>query len=324
VAKVIGVDQGRAAIFTLCFGYYHVVLGLINFEQYDRPTPAVAGLLLYVAVLLLVTRFTREPRLPTAMTAVALFAAVAIPVSQLYAIGESANYEPHTRYFVAVATVMAILVWRHRTAVAWAGMITMVVSVYVWGGAEIIANSGVLSSFALVAGSQAVAMALKKAEKSADEFLQWRVAVNLDGETVSIQRAEPLIQLKKALDSSLPLLHLIQQKEGKITPSDSKKLLLAEAGIRDQIRAKGFQDAVLIAAVLSARKRGLEVQLSDDGGIDLLEAEKKESLFRELSQTLSGVTAGKVVIRSVAGESWTVSLFASDSSGTSEDLFLRL
>jgi hypothetical protein len=63
--------------------------------------------------------------------------------------------------------------------------------------------------------------------------------------------------------------------------------------------------------------------LSDDGGIDLLEGEEREHLFKELSHTLSGIKAGKVVIRSVAGESWTVSLFASGSIGT-ENVFLRL
>ena len=117
---------------------------------------------------------------------------------------------------------------------------------------------------------------------------------------------------------------MIQTKEGNITSSDAKKLLLSEAGIRDQIRARGFQDSLLIAAVLSARKRGVEVQLADDGGIDLLDEEKKSRIFKVLAQTVSEIKTGKVVIRSVAGETWTVSLFASDSSATGQDIFLRL
>ena len=96
---------------------------------------------------------------------------------------------------------------------------------------------------------------------------------------------------------------MIQEKEGNITSSDAKKLLLSEAGIRDQIRAHGFQDTQIIAAVFSARERGVEVQLADDGGIDLLDEEKKSRIFKVLAQTVSGVKAGKVVIRSVAGES---------------------
>jgi hypothetical protein len=324
VAKLINVPHNRAAIFALCFGYYHAVLGLIHFGEYERPAPAAAGLLLYVAVLFLTTRYTRELRLPTAMTVVALFAAVAIPALALYATGERAEHHDPTWFVAGVGSVMAVLAWRNQIVMAWAGMITMVFYIYLWGGLEVLLATGALGAFGIVAGSQGAAVALKLAQKSSIEFLNWRLAVNLDGETVSIRRAEPLMRLKKALDSSLPLLQLIQQKEGKITTSDSKKLLLAEAGIRDQIRAKGLQDAVLIAAVLSARVRGVEVQLSDDGGIDLLESEDRERLFKELSNALSGIKAGKVVIRSVAGESWTVSLFASDSSGTNEDVFLRL
>jgi len=56
----------------------------------------------------------------------------------------------------------------------------------------------------------------------------------------------------------------------------------------------------------------------------LLDEEKRSSLFEVLAQTVSGVKSGKVVIRSVAGESWTVSLFASDPSTNRENTFLRL
>jgi hypothetical protein len=311
-------------MFALTFGYYHAVLGLIYFAEYERPAAAAAGLLLYVVVLFLTTRFTRELVLPTAMTAVALLAALAIPALALYATGGRAEHHDPTWFVAGIGSVMAVLAWRNRSVMAWVGTIAMVLYVYLWGGLEVLLATGALGSFGIVAGSQGAAMALKLAQKSSVEFLQKRLAVDLEGETVSFQRAEPIIQLRKALDSSLPLLRLIQQKEGKMTPSDSKKLLLAEAGIRDQIRAKGFQDAVLIAAVLSARKRGVEVQLSDDGGIDLLDGEERVVLFKELERTLSGIKSGKVVIRSVAGESWTVSLFASDPGEASQDIFLRL
>ena len=324
MAKLISVPHNRAAIFALCFGYYHAVLGLIHFEEYERPAPAAAALLLYAAVLFLTTRFSRELRLPTAMTVVAVFAALAVPALALYGTGTGAEHHDPTWFVAGVGSIMAVLAWRNHAKMAWAGMALMVFYIYLWGGLEVLLATGALGSFAIVAGSQGAAMALRKAQKSSGEFLQWRLAVNLDSETVSVQRAEPLLQLKRALDSSLPLLELIQQKEGKVTSLDSKKLLLAEAGIRDQIRAKGLQHEALIAAVLSARVRGVEVQLSDDGGIDLLDGEERELLFKELSHTVSGIKSGKIVIRSVAGETWTVSLFASDSSGASQDIFLRL
>lgn len=321
---MINVGHGRAAIFGLGFGFYHAVLGLINFAQYERPIPAAVALSLYVAVLFLATQFRGELRLPTAMTVFAVLTAVAIVALTLYSIGEVSHYPNQLWCVGGVGSLMAILAWRNRTVMAWMGTIAMMVCLFVWGGAEVLFASKIAGSFALVAGTQGAARALKSAQRSAAEFLQLKLAANLDSQYRSIRRTGTQLQLNSALDSSLLLLQMIQQKEGKMTSSDSKKLLLAEAGIRDQIRARGFQEAGLIAAVLSARKRGVEVQLSDDGGIDLLETQKKESLFKELSQTLSGIKAGKVVIRSVAGESWTVSLFASDPSAASQDTFLRL
>ena len=318
------VGHWRAAIFALGFGFYHAVLGLINFTKYERPIPAAVALVIYLAVLILVTRFRNELRLPNAMTAVAVLAALAIIGLTLYAIGEVKNYPTQLWFVVGIGSIMGILAWRNRGVVAWIGIIALVTSLLVWGGTEVLVASGVAGSLALVAGSQGAAMALKSAQRSASEFLDRRIDANLESEDLTIRRAGSQLRLKTALDSSLPLLRMIQQKEGKVTSSDSKKLRLAEAGIRDQIRARGFQDEGLIAAVFRARERGVEVQLADDGGIDALGTEKKEILFKELSQTLSGIKVGKVVIRSVAGESWTVSLFASNPSGASQDVFLRL
>ena len=315
---------GRAAIFALGFGLYHAVLGLINFAQYERPIPAAVALFLYIAVLISATGFRGQLRLPAAMTALAVLVAAVISVLTLYAIGEVSNYPNQLWFVVGIGSIMGILAYRNRAVVAWIGTIALVGSLLVWGGVEVLLASGVVGSLAIVAASQGAAMALKSAKKSSFDFLQRELASNLESRDLTSRRAGSQLRLKTALDSSLPLLRMIQEKEGKITSSDAKKLLLSEAGIRDQIRAQGFQDTQLIAAVFSARERGVEVQLADDGGIDLLDEEKKSRIFKVLAQTVSGVKAGKVVIRSVAGETWTVSLFASDSSATSEDIFLRL
>ena len=321
---MINDGHGRAAIFALGFGLYHAVLGLINFAQYERPIPAAVALFLYIAVLISATGFRGQLRLPAAMTALAVLVAAVISVLTLYAIGEVSNYPNQLWFVVGVGSVMSILAYRNRAIAAWMGAIALVGGLLVWGGVEVLLASGVVGSLALVAASQGAAMALKSTKRSSFEFLQRELAANSESRDLSSKRAGSQLRLKTALDSSLPLLRMIQEKEGKLTSSESMELLLSEAGIRDQIRAKGFQDPELIAAVLSARKRGVEVQLADDGGIDLLEAENLESIFKELVQTLSGMKAGKVVIRSVAGETWSVSLFASDSSATSEDIFLRL
>jgi len=320
---VTDVGHGRAAIFALGFGLYHAVIGLINFAQYERPIPEAIALCLYVAVLVSATQFRGHLKLPTAMTAVAAIASLAISGLTLYAIGEVSNYPNQLWFVVGIGSIMAILAYRNRATVAWIGTIALVGGLLAWGGVEVLLASGVVGSLALVAAAHGSALALKSAQRASSDFLERELAANLESRDLSSRRAGSQLRLKTALDSSLPLLRMIQQKEGKITPSDAKKLLLSEAAIRDQIRAQGFQDEGLIAAVLSARKRGVEVQLADDGGIDLLEAENKDSIFLLLSETLGGIKAGKVVIRSVAGESWTVSLFASDPGGASQDLFLR-
>jgi hypothetical protein len=76
--------------------------------------------------------------------------------------------------------------------------------------------------------------------------------------------------------------------------------------------------------VLRARVRGIEVQLLDDGGTDELETEEMAKIIESLVLNLNRTTIGKVVIRSVAGESWTVSMVALRPDATAPDVFLRL
>jgi hypothetical protein len=62
----------------------------------------------------------------------------------------------------------------------------------------------------------------------------------------------------------------------------------------------------------------------DDGGMDLLEAKERLQITDKLVETLDGLSAGRVFIRSVADETWTVSLLAVSPGAAAPEVFLRL
>jgi len=99
---------------------------------------------------------------------------------------------------------------------------------------------------------------------------------------------------------------------------------LTEAGIRDQIRARGFQQKGLVNAVREARSRGVEVQLLDDGGLETISSRDKSKIFGTLVKELGQVRTGKVVIRSVDQEQWKVTMVALQPGAEAPDVFLRL
>jgi len=130
---------------------------------------------------------------------------------------------------------------------------------------------------------------------------------------------------KAAATWSMNYLERVGLGNGKLTAPESENPRMAEAGMRDRIRGPGLlQIKDLAGAVLRARTRGIEVQLLDDGDMASLSGVYKGEITRQLVQALDGVAHGKVVVRSVTGEAWTVSLFADGGETGDSDVFVRV
>jgi hypothetical protein len=68
----------------------------------------------------------------------------------------------------------------------------------------------------------------------------------------------------------------------------------------------------------------VEVQLLDDGGLDELDPIELDQLLNRVARELSQIQSGRVVIRSVAGEDWRLTMAAIRKGADQPDLFLRL
>jgi Tfp pilus assembly pilus retraction ATPase PilT len=73
-----------------------------------------------------------------------------------------------------------------------------------------------------------------------------------------------------------------------------------------------------------ARRRGVGVQLLDDGGLDQLDASRRSEIETSILEVLAKVQVGKVVIRSAKGSGWTVTIAAMQENVDQPDVFLRL
>jgi len=318
------ISHGRAAFFALGFGYYHAVLGVLNFTEYQRPIPAAVAIVLYLVAISWAVGHRPGLGLPDEAVIFALLTAAVVPILGIYAIGDTVDFRDLTWFVVGIGTLMAVLAVRERGKVSWAGTLIMTVEMTIWGGIDILINGQLIGVILLVLAAQGVFAALISSRRASLEFLSQALVVDSDRVAQSAARAHTRVRMRATLNSALPLLKLIEQKNGNMTASDNKELLLGEAGLRDQVRAPGFQDEKLLGAVLEARKKGLEVILMDDGGMDLLDAKERLQITDKLVETLDGLSAGKVVIRSVAGETWTVSLLAVSPGAAAPKVFLRL
>jgi len=122
----------------------------------------------------------------------------------------------------------------------------------------------------------------------------------------------------------LPLLESISESNESLSKSDRVKAQLTEAELRDQIRGRNLLSMDVVSETRSARQRGIEVQLLDDGGLDDLTDQERVPYLWEIATRLKDVKAGKVVVRAAKGDSWRVSMAAIRKESDSPDLFIRI
>jgi hypothetical protein len=158
----------------------------------------------------------------------------------------------------------------------------------------------------------------------ATQFRERALATGAATAAKSAARIERERRINGTLAGVLPQLEAIVSKSGNLSAKEQQLALLTEAELRDQIRGRNLVHDELAEQAKLARSRGVEVQLLDDGGLEDLDPEELEQLLSRVARELSQVQAGKVVIRSVAGESWNLSIAAIRKGADQPDLFLRL
>lgn len=312
------------SFFALAFGIYHGVLGLLNLGDFENSFYALMAIALYFSALMV--SITDHPglRLKNSKAAFSLVAALAIPLLMAAAVSENHRDNHSTWYVAGVATLMAVIAVRQHKLLAWFGVALMTAQVLTWGGFGLLFSAGIFGALMLVAAAHASSVTLAASEKAAEDYLEKALQTSAATAAKSAARNERQLRVEQALGAALPILNKIAQQSGRLNPEDRMQALALEAMLRDQIRGRNFDSPLLIAEIAKARSRGVEVQVLDDGGLEQLSESERELLLTTVAKHVSTVLTGKLVLRSVADEKWTVSITASEVGAESPDLFIRI
>jgi hypothetical protein len=321
---MIALSSRALQFFAGTFGLYHAVLGFLNLDSYQFLGPAWLALLLYVAALSASVVFWRGILLPTWIAVFNLVVVVLLPLMITAAIG-SLPATPYTTWHVAATgTLLAITAVRGHKVVAWVGISFMTLEVLVWGGLAILFNSGLIGAVLLVLAAQAASSALEESSLLAQKFRDQALETEAATVAKSAARVEREQRINSTLAGVLPQLEQIVHGEGKLTEQQRKVAILTEAELRDQIRGRSLVHPRITEQTRLARIRGVEVQLLDDGGLDQLDESDQQTILNRVASELSKISSGRVVIRSVAGEQWSLTMTAVRKGADQPDLFLRL
>ncbi|PWL20091.1 MAG: hypothetical protein DCO81_00110 [Candidatus Aquiluna sp. XM-24bin5] len=321
---MISVSRLLLSAVAILFGLYHPLLGYLYLDQYAVPGLAVAGIALYLLTLLLVTLNNPGLKMRPSSAVVAFVAIIVLPQMIFSALGDVRQESYTTWHIAAIGTVLAIMTVRQFELLAWFGFVIVTFQVLLWGGVEVIFNSGLVGAFLLVATAQTASFVLATSGREAAEFRSRALEIDTATAASTAARAERTTRVKETLKQALPLLEKIRASQGELSDDDKSLARLTEAELRDQIRGRNLVSREVVAATRSARASGVEVQLLDDGGLDDLSIEDREKYYAEIVRALKKVKLGKIVIRAARGETWRVSMAAIRKDSDSPDLFIRI
>ena len=321
---MIPISRLPLTLFTLAFGYYHAALGLLSIGEYANPMPIILGITLYFVALSWVMLHRPGLKLPGSAVAFALVTAGVLPLLGSFSIGSNVTTGYTTWYVVGVATLMAVLAVRQSKLVALLGTAIMIIEVLIWGGFQGLIAAGAVGALLILLAALGASAALSAAEKAAATYRDR--TLNLDAEREANEAARNIakVRARQTLDSALPILKLIEQKQGRLNRAEIQQVRMTEAYLRDRIRGKSLISQEMVDAVQSARSRGVEVQLLDDGGFEEISERQKRQITARVSDELSRLASGKVVIRSTSGEDWTLTMVALQPGAEAPDIFLKL
>ncbi|QYH35319.1 hypothetical protein [Salinibacterium sp. M195] len=203
-------------------------------------------------------------------------------------------------YVGAAALVMFYLSLRRRDLLAWIGFSAIAIVVIGWGFTtedrllEAILLVARQAPFVLVGSLFSVGMQrTSRSLEGVHEVETARAAAEAAALARTAERSRRLVALDAAVGA-----HLQRIADGaELTQEERNELLIAEARLRDSLRARQLDLPEIVAAVQSARRRGVSVVLLDDRYPLPLPAGALTTVVDAAVRILDAATSGAVTIR---------------------------
>ena len=298
------------------------VTALIGFNRYDNWIFALLAIVIYVFVALLSVFYYRTREMPALLAWINLLVVVIVPQLIHEAI-EVATVDSQTSWYVSgLGALLAVTAIRGQQAVSWIGAGVLSLEVLVWGGTDALFNSGLAGAMSLIVAANVLSYALTRIENETQTYLDKAIEIEAAAAIESSTRMERSRRLSETLRVSYPLLQKIAA--GQLDEASKQEAKLLEAQLRDSIRGRELIDSKMQEAIRSARLRGIEVVVLDEGGLAALAENAKAELRQKLAAELDQISSGRVTIRAPRGGKINATFVASRPGTATPDVFLKL
>jgi len=330
------------------FGAYFLVRGILVAMSVPQPGLQIAALALWVVSLVLAVAApgiepnaraggNRAPsRLPLAASALITALVVAAAGLALAAGGGQGSDPLVASVYGMVGETLVVVMVRRRPVCGWIGTaLVAALGIAAMGPADAFGR-GLLGTLLWVAVAQLILWSIDRAYLDTAELVRLQQASAAWQAAQEAGRSERRMRVRFALRVAGPSLTRAVATGGSLSEGERREALLAEAELRDELRAPHLLDDAVRTAVRAARERGAVVTVVDDGGrlddgaLGPLAAGDVERVRSRLAELLSGTDADRIIVRTSAAPDIAVSIVgrrsaaraASSGPGDDDDLVL--
>ena len=321
---MIRVSRRMVVLAAAAFGLYPVFLALVGLEDYSSSFEIFVALAIYVVCIVASVVLYESVELPIWQARANVVASAAVPALVLANLDVS-HVGTYATWFVgAIASLGAATAFRGRTHHAVLMVISVTLQLVMWGGPSAINSTGIFGAAIFVVVGSLMSRGVLGAMKATEEAQAKTLAIVTKTAFVTAARDEHKKRIAAALATALPALGQLEQLEKPLDSDGQKKMFLLESALRDEIRGRGLMNDRIREAVATARNRGIEVMVLDEGGLDSATADEISELLDQVATAMDGVAEGRITLRAPAGETWRITLVATRPGVATPDLWLKL
>jgi len=271
-------------------------LALLSLDDVASPVPVYISIGLFATVWFVLTRDTRS-QVGISASVYVIVASVLVTVIS----SDNATVGGFSQWYVgAGALAMFYLSLRRRNILAWLGFVLIGSVVILWG---LSTEDRLLEAILLVARQapfvlvgSLFTLGMRRTRQRLDGIHSVETA-RAAAEAAALARTAERSRRLAGLDAAVGVqLHRIA--EGiTLTDEDRAELLIAEARLRDSLRARQLDLPEVVDAVQRARRRGITVVLLDDRYPLPLPSGALSTVIEAAVRILDGAVAGTVTVR---------------------------
>lgn len=293
---MVALTSTGARAFMWLFTVTSAVLAVWNLDDVRSPWPTLASLFLLSGVTFALTLDSGDRlSLPVTVFTMAFGPIAVTSISWQVIVGGYSQW-----YFGAGTVALFFVAVRGRIMLAWVGFVLMAVPFAVWGATT---QSGLAAALGLTARQAAIvvvgtlfALGLKRTSDQI-ERLALDTSARATAEAANRAKAAERTERLAALDEIATPLLVRLVGDAELTGEEREELAIAEAALRDGLRARALSVPVVADAARQARRRGVSVTLLDDSTPGALSADDLERATEATATALRDAVDGQVTAR---------------------------